>query len=56
TLNGAAALQISEQVGSLEIGKKADLILTKPIVNLARIPYSFGSQLIEKVMVGGEWA
>jgi imidazolonepropionase len=41
-------------VGSISLGKRANLILTKPIPSLAYLPYSFGSNLIEEVMVGGE--
>lgn len=53
TINGANALQLSHLVGSIEIGKKADMIITKPIENLSRLAYSFGSNLIDKVIVGG---
>jgi len=37
------------------IGKKASIILTKPIPSVAYIPYSFGSNLVEKVMIAGQW-
>lgn len=54
TINGANALQLSHLVGSIEVGKKADLIITKPIENLSRLAYSFGNSLIDKVIVGGQ--
>lgn len=53
TLNGAFALRLSEKVGSIEVGKQADLIITKPLQHLSRIPYSFGENLIEKVICKG---
>jgi imidazolonepropionase len=54
TINGAAALELSHTHGSITIGKKANLIITKPIPSLAFIPYSFGIDLIEKVLINGE--
>ncbi len=53
TINGAYAMEVQEQVGSISIGKKANLIFTKPIPTLAYIPYSFGTNLVEKVMING---
>jgi len=53
TLNGAAALELSGECGSIEVGKAADLLISKPLDNLSMIPYHFGSNLIEKVIVGG---
>lgn len=55
TLNGAHAMELGDDVGSISIGKKANLILTKPIPSLAYLPYSFGSNLIDKVVLCGEW-
>jgi imidazolonepropionase len=55
TINGAYAMGVEKEVGSISIGKKANLILTKPIASLAYIPYSFGVPAIEKVMIAGEW-
>jgi len=55
TINGAYAMELENEVGSITIGKKANLILTKPIPSLAYMPYAFGSNLIDKVMIGGEW-
>ena len=50
TLNGAAAIELENELGSITVGKKANLILTKPINSVASIPYSFGQDLIEKVL------
>ena len=55
TLNGAFAMELQNEVGSITVGKKANLIFTKPIPSLAYLPYSFGSNLIDKVMINGEW-
>lgn len=54
TINGAYAMELQSEVGSITIGKKANLIFTKPIPSLAYLPYSFGSNLIDKVMINGE--
>ena len=54
TLNGAFAMELQDETGSTTVGKKANLIFTKPISSLAYIPYSFGSNLIDRVMINGE--
>ena len=55
TLNGAYAMELGHQLGSITIGKKANLIFTKPMPSLAYLPYSFGTNLIDKVMINGEF-
>jgi imidazolonepropionase len=55
TLNGAWAMECANELGSISVGKKANLILTQPVPSLAYLPYAFGSNLIEKVMIKGEW-
>ncbi len=47
TINAAHALESQDLVGSIAIGKEAKLVLTKPIDSLARIPYSYGSSVID---------
>lgn len=54
TINGAYAMGISETHGSITKGKKANLIITKPISSYYQIPYAFGSNLIESVFLEGE--
>jgi imidazolonepropionase len=54
TINGAYAMGLSETHGSITKGKKANLILTKPISSYYQIPYAFGSNLIESVFVNGQ--
>lgn len=55
TINGAYAMELEKEVGTITAGKKANLILTKPVPSLAYLPYAFGSSLIDKVMIGGQW-
>lgn len=55
TLNGAYAMGLGEELGSITKGKKANIIFTKPIPSLAFLPYSFGTNLIDKVMIEGEF-
>ncbi|GGF02533.1 imidazolonepropionase [Flavobacterium limi] len=54
TINGAYAMGLSETHGSITKGKKANLIITKPISSYYKIPYAFGSNLIENVIIEGE--
>lgn len=54
TLNSAYAMGLSATHGSITVGKKASLLITKPIANYNLIPYSFGSDLIEKVIIEGK--
>ncbi len=53
TLNGAYAMEANAECGSITRGKKANLIFLKAIPSLAYIPYSFGTNLIDKVMING---
>ena len=55
TLGGAYALGLGEALGSITVGKKANLIFTKPIPSVAYLPYAFGTNLVDKVMIGGSW-
>jgi imidazolonepropionase len=54
TINGAHAMEVEDKAGTITVGKKANLIITKPISSLAQLPYYFGTNLIDKVMIGGE--
>ena len=55
TLNGAYAMDISEEYGSITTGKKANLIITKNMTSYRQIPYHFGNNPIHKVMINGEF-
>jgi imidazolonepropionase len=54
TINGAYAMGISTTHGSITIGKKANLIITKTIPSYYQLPYAFGSNLIDTVLIEGE--
>ncbi|AZI24949.1 imidazolonepropionase [Pedobacter sp. G11] len=54
TLNGAAAMEISSEYGSISIGKKANLFITKPMPSMAYLPYSFGETQVETIILNGE--
>jgi imidazolonepropionase len=55
TINGAYAMEVQDKCGSITRGKKANLIITKPIPSLHYLPYAFGSNCIDKIMLCGEW-
>jgi imidazolonepropionase len=55
TINGAYAMEVEKELGSITKGKRANLIFTKPIPSLAYFPYSFGTNLIDRVMINGEF-
>ena len=54
TINGAAALGLSADRGAISVGRRADLVVSKPVPSLAYIPYSFGEELIENVIINGK--
>jgi len=53
TLNAAAAMNLSDELGSIAVGKRASLIITKAVPSLAYLPYAFGRNLIDKVILDG---
>jgi len=53
TLNSAYAMGLSATHGTITVGKKASLFITKPIANYNVIPYSFGSDLIDTIIIEG---
>lgn len=55
TINGAYAMGLSATHGSITIGKKANIILTKPISSFYQLPYEFTSNLIDNVMIEGKF-
>ncbi len=54
TINGAYAMGISDNYGSITKGKKANLIITKSIPSYNYLPYAFGENLIETVILNGK--
>ena len=56
TYNSAMAMDAGKEVGSIEVGQRANLVvLQQEIQNLSYVPYAFGENNIEKVMISGEW-
>ena len=54
TINSACAMEISATHGSIAIGKKANVFITKEIPGYAFIPYSFANNLVETVIINGK--
>ncbi len=53
TINSAYAMELQNELGSICKGKKANVFITKPMHSVARLPYSFGSDLIDTVIING---
>ena len=54
TINGANALELQNEYGSIAKGKIANIFITKPMSSIAYLPYAFGSDLVETVILNGE--
>lgn len=54
TINGAYAMGLSSDFGSIARGKKANLFITKPMPSYAFMPYAYGSNKVETVILKGE--
>ncbi|MDG0974237.1 MAG: imidazolonepropionase [Crocinitomicaceae bacterium] len=54
TINTAHAMGLEETHGTISLGKRANVMITKSISSLARIPYSFGENSIEQVILKGK--
>ncbi len=54
TINGAYAMGLSDQYGSIAAGKKANFFITKPIPSIEYMPYAFGSNKIDSVFLNGQ--
>lgn len=55
TINGAFAMDIASETGSITKNKKANLIMTKPLKSFNAIPYRFGQHQIDRIIVNGEF-
>lgn len=55
TIQGAFAMELADQVGTIHPGKYANLQVMPPMKSLAFIPYSFGQNPIQRVMLRGDW-
>jgi imidazolonepropionase len=56
TINTAYAMGISEKLGSIDVGKKANILITKKIPSYRFLPYAYGSDLIDTVILNGKIA
>jgi imidazolonepropionase len=54
TINGAYAMDLSHELGSISIGKRANFFISSEINSLASIPYNFGRSMIDEVYINGE--
>jgi len=54
TINAAYAMGVQEELGSIAIGKKANLFITRPIPGIEFMPYAYGSNKVETVILNGK--
>lgn len=55
TINSAYAMGLSDTMGSISRGKPANILITKPVPSYEFLPYSYGSNLIESVIINGNY-
>jgi imidazolonepropionase len=55
TINGAYAMGLSDDYGSIARGKIANLFITHPIPTYAFMPYAYGSNKVESVILNGKF-
>lgn len=53
TINTAVALELNKTHGSITKGKVANVFITKPLSSVAYLPYAFGSNCIDQVILRG---
>jgi imidazolonepropionase len=53
TLNASAAMGVEQELGSITVGKRASFIITRPVPSLAYLPYAFGTDHIDTVIIDG---
>ena len=54
TLNSAYAMGVEEELGTIAVGKKANVFITKEIPSIEFMPYAYGSNKVETVILNGE--
>lgn len=54
TINTAAALELHRSHGSITKGKVANVFITRPIPSVSFLPYAFGSNVIETIILNGK--
>jgi imidazolonepropionase len=55
TLNTAYAMGVSDEVGSITMGKLANLIITQPMTQLEFMPYYYGANKVAKMILNGKF-
>ncbi|MEL6865011.1 MAG: imidazolonepropionase, partial [Bacteroidota bacterium] len=53
SINGAYAMELGQTLGSIARGKTANLWLSKPMPSIAYLPYAFGSDLVDRIILKG---
>jgi imidazolonepropionase len=54
TMNGARAIECQHQLGSIARGKLANLFISRPMTSIEFLPYAFGSNMVETVILNGQ--
>jgi imidazolonepropionase len=54
TFNTACALELQHSMGSITLGKKANVFITQPVPSVSWLPYAFGTPWIETVILDGK--
>ena len=53
TMNSAYAMGLEKELGSIDRGKKANIIITKEVPSMEFLPYAYGSHLVDQVILNG---
>ncbi|MBQ3781795.1 MAG: amidohydrolase family protein, partial [Bacteroidaceae bacterium] len=53
TLDSAAAMGVSDEVGSIAVGKRANFFMTDTLPSLDFLPYAYTTPLVRRVFLGG---
>jgi imidazolonepropionase len=56
TINGAYAMGLSDELGTITVGKKANLFITKEMPTVEFLPYYYGSNKVETMILNGKIA
>jgi imidazolonepropionase len=54
TLNSAYAMGVSNELGSIAVGKKANVFITVPMPGIEFMPYAYGSNKVDTVILNGK--
>ena len=54
TINGAYAMGLSHKTGSITKGKIANIIISSEIESINDLPYFYGDNLVDKILINGE--